>query len=104
MPNNSDALVKNVEKYLSDLGYTYSNNMVAKWLDKLKENLEHLEDNNGIPIFLIMKQAVATGWDCPRAKILVKLREGMGDVLHQQWYNRVSWRLKIRWQDKEANL
>lgn len=89
MPNNSDALVKNVEKYLSDLGYTYSNNMVAKWLDKSKENLEHLEDNNGIPIFLIMKQAVATGWDCPRAKILVKLREGMGDVFTIQTIGRI---------------
>lgn len=36
-----------------------------------------------------MKQAVATGWDCPRAKILVKLREGMGDVFTIQTIGRI---------------
>lgn len=89
MPNNSDDLVRNVEEYLSNLGYTYSNNMVAKWLDKSKENLENLEDDNATPVFMIMKQAVATGWDCPRAKILVKLREGMGDVFTIQTIGRI---------------
>lgn len=89
MPNNSDDLVRNVEEYLSNLGYTYSNHMVAKWLDKSKENLDHLEDNDATPIFMIMKQAVATGWDCPRAKILVKLREGMGDVFTIQTIGRI---------------
>lgn len=89
MPNNSDDLVQNVEEYLSDLGYTYSNKMVSKWLDKSKENLDHLEDNNATPVFMIMKQAVATGWDCPRAKILVKLREGMGDVFTIQTIGRI---------------
>lgn len=89
MPNNSDDLLQNIEDYLSELGYTYANKMVAKWLNNSKENLDNIEDNNAEPIFMILKQAVATGWDCPRAKILVKLREGMGDVFTIQTVGRI---------------
>ena len=31
-----------------------------------------------------MKQAISTGWDCPRAKILVKLRENMTETFETQ--------------------
>ena len=36
-----------------------------------------------------MKQAVSTGWDCPRAKILVKLREGMNENFEVQTIGRI---------------
>lgn len=36
------------------------------------------------PVFLLFKQALATGWDCPRAKILVKLRENMSETFEIQ--------------------
>ena len=29
--------------------------------------------NNAKPCFLLFKQALSTGWDCPRAKVLVKV-------------------------------
>lgn len=89
MPNNSDDLLQDIEDYLNELGYNYGNKMVAKWLSNSKENLEGIEENNAEPIFMILKQAVATGWDCPRAKILVKLREGMGDVFTIQTVGRI---------------
>ena len=36
-----------------------------------------------------MKQAISTGWDCPRAKILVKLREGMSESFEIQTIGRI---------------
>ena len=54
---------------------------------------KHISDdltaNNGTPAFLLMKQAIATGWDCPRAKILVKLREGGSEEFQIQTIGRI---------------
>lgn len=50
-------------------------NEIAVWLSKEKENLEDLEKSNSPVSFLLFKQAAATGWDCPRAGILVMFRE-----------------------------
>jgi len=48
---------------------------IAIWLSEDKVNLEDLEKNNSNISFLLFKQAVATGWDCPRASVLVMYRE-----------------------------
>jgi type III restriction enzyme len=48
---------------------------IAVWLSKEKENLEDLEKSNSPVSFLLFKQAAATGWDCPRAGVLVMFRE-----------------------------
>ena len=54
------------------MGYTYDNGMVSKWMSEDKKDLpDNLTDNDGVPVFLLMKQAISTGWDCPRATILV---------------------------------
>jgi type III restriction enzyme len=50
-------------------------NEIAIWLSQEKVNLESIEDNNSPISFLIFKQAAATGWDCPRASVLVMFRE-----------------------------
>ena len=57
--------------------------------DSDKINKEGIEAMNATPIFLLIKQAVATGWDCPRAKILVKLRENMGEDFTIQTIGRI---------------
>lgn len=44
---------------------------------------------NGQYSFLLFKQAIATGWDCPRAKILVKLREGGTERFNIQTVGRI---------------
>lgn len=48
---------------------------IAVWLSKEKENLDDLEKHNSLVSFLLFKQAAATGWDCPRASVLVMFRE-----------------------------
>ncbi len=90
-PNSSDRLVQDTEAYLAQLGYTYDNKMVAKWMSGSggKINTSHIADPCASPVFLLMKQAVATGWDCPRAKILVKLRERMAEDFEIQTIGRL---------------
>lgn len=48
---------------------------IAIWLSDEKMNLEGIESNNSQVSFLLFKQAAATGWDCPRAGVLVMFRE-----------------------------
>lgn len=48
---------------------------IAVWLDKDKINLATIRENDSPVSFLLFKQAAATGWDCPRAGVLVMFRE-----------------------------
>lgn len=104
LPNKSSKdietqTVEYIEDYLAEKGYTYGNKRVAKWLSDRSDKINITEsdlgegnsitDNNAEPIFLIMKQAISTGWDAPRAKILVKLREGMGETFTIQTIGRI---------------
>jgi type III restriction enzyme len=63
-----------VESYLHEKGITYENGKLAVWLSEEKKNLELIEKNDSPVEVLIFKEAVAVGWDCPRAQILVMLR------------------------------
>lgn len=88
-PNMSDRLIESVEEKLANMGYNYDNQMVAKWLDDYKINTDGITKDNATPIFLLMKQAISTGWDCPRAKVLVKLRESMSENFEIQTLGRL---------------
>lgn len=89
-PNGKPETIKAVEEKLASMGYTYENGMVSKWMSEDKRDLpDNLTENDGIPVFLLMKQAISTGWDCPRAKILVKLREGMSESFEIQTIGRI---------------
>ena len=89
-PNGKPETIKAVEEKLASMGYTYENGMVSKWMSEDKKDLpDNLTENDGIPVFLLMKQAMSTGWDCPRAKILVKLREGMSESFEIQTIGRI---------------
>lgn len=89
-PNGQPETIAAVERKLESMGYTYDNGMVSKWMSEDKKDLpDNLTENDGIPAFLLMKQAISTGWDCPRAKILVKLREGMSESFEIQTIGRI---------------
>lgn len=89
-PNAQPATIKAVEDKLEAMGYTYGNGFVSKWMSEDKRDLpDNLTDNDATPVFLLMKQAISTGWDCPRAKILVKLREGMSEQFEIQTIGRI---------------
>lgn len=89
LPNNSDLLTETVEKYFESQGITYEAGTLAVWLSGRHENLDNISDNNSETVAVIIKQAVATGWDCPRAHILVKLRENMDEIFEVQTIGRI---------------
>ncbi|MCM1222456.1 MAG: DEAD/DEAH box helicase family protein, partial [Lachnospiraceae bacterium] len=88
-PAGQPETIKAVEEKLAEMGYTYDNGLVNIWMSDDKHISDDLTANNGTPAFLLMKQAVATGWDCPRAKILVKLREGGSEDFQIQTIGRI---------------
>lgn len=89
-PNGKPETIRAVEQKLETMGYTYENGMVSIWMSEDKRDLpDNLTENDGTPVFLLMKQAISTGWDCPRAKILVKLREGMSEQFEIQTIGRI---------------
>lgn len=98
MPNTSDALFDSVVEWFEEHKISVENGTLAVWLsDKGKksggitmhENLDGIEANDAAPVALIFKMAVATGWDCPRAHILVKLRDNMGESFEIQTFGRI---------------
>ena len=88
-PDSSNDRIEDVEKLLEERGYSYDNGFVAKWLSEEKKNIGGIEAIDGTPLFLLWKQALSTGWDCPRAKILVKLRDNMSDSFEIQTIGRI---------------
>lgn len=89
IPNKSETLQDTVERYLETQGLTYENGQLACWLSHMHENLSNIEKQNASTSAVIIKQAVATGWDCPRAHILVKLRDNMDETFEIQTIGRI---------------
>ena len=89
VPSKSDDLIKMIEITLEEKGYDYPKQNLAIWLSDRKENIGNIEDNESLQAVLIMKQAISTGWDCPRAKILVKLRDNMSEDFETQTIGRI---------------
>ncbi len=68
-------LTRTIQVLERDFGISFANKKLAIWLSDDKTNKE-LIDEEGSPVeVLIFKQAIAVGWDCPRAQILVMFRE-----------------------------
>ncbi|MEG0314934.1 MAG: DEAD/DEAH box helicase family protein [Erysipelotrichaceae bacterium] len=88
-PSKSDDLIKQIETILEEKEYTYDRQNLAIWLSERKENIDDIENNESNQAILIMKQAISTGWDCPRAKILVKLRDNMSEDFETQTIGRI---------------
>ena len=96
MPNTSDALLDEVQTWFENHQITFDNGKLAIWLSEngkskfsRHENLEGIEANDAEQEALIFKMAVATGWDCPRAYILVKLRDHEGEKFEIQTFGRI---------------
>lgn len=56
-------------------GINTKNNRLAIWLSGEKENVDGLERNDNMTEALLFKQAIALGWDCPRAAVLLIFRK-----------------------------
>lgn len=89
IPNKNEVLLDQVERYFDNKGISYENGSLAVWLSEKKENLDGIENPNANPVAVVIKQAIATGWDCPRAHILVKLRDHMSETFEIQTIGRI---------------
>lgn len=89
VPSKSDTLIEQIEKILDGKKYSYDRKNLAIWLSDRKENTDNITNNESEQAILIMKQAISTGWDCPRAKILVKLRDNMSEDFETQTIGRI---------------
>lgn len=89
-PNGNPEWIDRVKQALDDMGYPESSGFVASWFSgDHPDKPEEIIKINGEYRFLLFKQAIATGWDCPRAKILVKLREGGTERFNIQTVGRI---------------
>lgn len=82
MPNDSatesaydKAMRFQIEEMLEKNGISTKNEKLAVWLSNEKVHLEGIREKNGKQEALIFKQAIALGWDCPRAAVLLIFRE-----------------------------
>ncbi|MEA2099235.1 MAG: DEAD/DEAH box helicase family protein [Campylobacterota bacterium] len=91
IPNGSESKEKqdSIEEFLAKNNITQENGKLAIWLSEDKINLDMLNDNESKVDFLIFKQAIATGWDCPRAHVLVKFRTKGSETLEIQTVGRI---------------
>ncbi|MBU1974762.1 MAG: DEAD/DEAH box helicase family protein [Nanoarchaeota archaeon] len=79
LPDSKANLISKKDEVIEILrkqGITEQNGKLAVWLSEEKtENLANIEKNDDDAEVLVFKQAIALGWDCPRAQILVIFRE-----------------------------
>lgn len=74
---------------LKNKGITVSNGKLAIYLSENKENLANIAKNNNNAEVVIFKQAIALGWDCPRASILVLFRDWRSIIFSIQTIGRI---------------
>lgn len=86
-----DQKIEAIRNFLSEKEITETNSRLAIWLNEYptSDNLDGLAFNTSPVQFLIFKQAIDTGWDCPRAHILVKFRETQSEIFEIQILGRI---------------
>ncbi len=78
-----------IENILLSKGYRYSKGNMAIWLSGDKKNLENITKLDSSVDVLIFKQAIALGWDCPRAQVLAMLRDTKSETFRVQTVGRI---------------
>lgn len=81
-----------VKSYLADpaVDITEENGRLAVWLSKEKSpNLADIVRKDNMTQVLLFKQAIALGWDCPRAAVLLIFRDIKSVVFTTQTVGRI---------------
>ena len=83
-------LVEQIKTYLDVMkGINEENGKLAVWLSGEKSNLPGLEKPDCLTEVLLFKQAIALGWDCPRAAVLLIFRKHQGNEFTVQTVGRI---------------
>jgi type III restriction enzyme len=90
MTAEDSAIAEQVKTYLSAIkSITTDNKKLAVWLSGEKANLEGLEQEDNMTEVLLFKQAIALGWDCPRAAVLLIFRKLQSNQFTIQTVGRI---------------
>ncbi len=87
-----DRMRERVERILKDkynISTEKGNNKLAVWLSGEHINKDDVERADSVVEVLIFKQAIALGWDCPRAQILVLFRKWHSQIFSIQTVGRI---------------
>lgn len=101
LPNENPLMLDQVERYFESNNVSYENGLLSVWLSNKKIHIDDIENNSNKAIAIIIKQAISTGWDCPRAHILVKLRDNMNETFEIQTIGRIRRMPEARFYDNE---
>lgn len=90
MNEEENQIVAEVTRYLEAYpNITVENGRLAVWLSNRKENLTDIEKPDNMTDVLLFKQAIALGWDCPRAAVLLIFRELQSKTFTVQTVGRI---------------
>jgi len=95
LPNDDKELVSAGQKTKEELVLNYlktkniDEKKIALWFDGKQQNLEFITENDSPIEFMLFKQAAGTGWDCPRAHVLVMFREIKSSIFYTQTVGRI---------------
>lgn len=92
LPNDSsvDTSDQTKEEVVTDylVSHGVEQARIAKWFTNEKKPLG-LEDNDSPYDYLLFKMAAGTGWDCPRAQVLVMFRDIQSETFQTQTIGRI---------------
>lgn len=106
LPDKKSNLINkkdDVVKILKDkFKITEENGKLAVWLSEEKtDNLANIDKNDNEVEVLVFKQAIALGWDCPRAQILVIFRESKSFTFTIQTIGRIMRMPELKYYNEE---
>lgn len=87
--NKVAEIVKAYLKYNPHEEITVENGKLSVWLAGEKSNLEGLEQPDNLAKVLLFKEAIALGWDCPRAAVLLIFLKLSSDQFTIQTVGRI---------------
>ena len=91
MSSSDKTIAEEMRAYLDQVcGISVDNGRLAVWLSKDKSpNLQNITRSDAITEVLLFKQAIALGWDCPRASVLLIFRDLQSMTFTTQTVGRI---------------
>ncbi len=98
LPNDNSEVVDEAERTIIEMvktrlesmhEITTANGKLAIWLSGEKVNLDGIENDYNLTEALLFKQAIALGWDCPRAAVLLIYRNISSETFGVQTVGRI---------------
>jgi len=105
LPDQKGTLIdkkRDIEEILKKQGITEEDGKMAIWLSEEKtDTLVNVTKNDNEVEVLVFKQAIALGWDCPRASILAIFRESTSFVFTIQTIGRIMRMPELKYYGEE---